>query len=61
MNDLRTMWRELWWYMAKGQKLEYDSLKGTDVFEFWTMYDLWKQQTAREREALQSKARKKSN
>lgn len=27
--------------MSNGIKSEYDKIVATDVFEFWTLYDLW--------------------
>ena len=27
--------------MANGVKSEYDGILGTDVFDFWSIYDLW--------------------
>jgi hypothetical protein len=46
------MWQETWWAMAGGIKSEYDSVKGTDVFEFWKLFDLWKLKQEREVKAL---------
>ena len=38
---LRRTWRELWFKMAKGDLQQYETIKATDVFEFWTLYGLW--------------------
>lgn len=39
--------------MANGVKSEYDKIYATDLFEFWTLYDLWmdkiKEENARRR------------
>jgi hypothetical protein len=59
INDLRGMWQELWWAMAGGKMDEYHKIKGTNVFEFWKIFDLWKAQTARQREALRQQSKKK--
>lgn len=52
------MWRELWWKMAGGIKSEYDKIKGTSVFEFWALFDLWKNKIELEREAVKNKPKK---
>jgi hypothetical protein len=49
------MWRELWWKMAGGIKSEYDKIKGTDVQEFWKLFDLWHDQIQKERELYKQK------
>lgn len=51
------MWRELWFTMAEGKKSEYDRIKATDVLEFWALYDLWKQQNARQRDEYAARSR----
>jgi hypothetical protein len=53
------MWRELWWAMAKGKKSEFDRIKATNVFEFWGVFDLWKEQMKLERSALERQAKRK--
>lgn len=36
------MWREIWLKMAGGKIVEYNTIKGMDVIEFWPLYDIWK-------------------
>lgn len=48
--DLRNMWREVWWGMAGGAIAEYEQIKKTDVFEYWKLFDLWRERVDRERE-----------
>lgn len=40
-RNTKKEWIELWFKMANGVKSEYDKIYATDVFEFWTLYDLW--------------------
>lgn len=41
MKKIKRDWVELWWKMAGGVKSEFDRILMTDVFDFWTIYDLW--------------------
>ncbi len=41
--------------VADGVKSEYEKIKTTDVFEFWKLFDLWKEKTARERDLFKQK------
>lgn len=54
IEDLRKMWRELWWAMAAGGFGEYQSIKGLEVLEFWGVYDLWKEKIKTEHEHLKA-------
>jgi hypothetical protein len=58
MEDLRKMWRELWWAMAGGNLGEYDILKSLEVMEFWKIYDLWKVKIKMEHEAIKARGKK---
>lgn len=40
-KKMKDSWRELWWNMAKGSQTEYEEIKALDVFEFYTLKDLW--------------------
>lgn len=53
------MWRELWWIMASGKVSEYDKIKRIDVFEFWKIYDLWKEGQKRERDNAKAHTERK--
>ncbi len=53
------MWRELWFSMAKGSKVEYDRIKATPVLEFWGLYDLWRERIKQEVEAMKKANNKK--
>jgi hypothetical protein len=55
VQEMRDMWRELWYGMAEGSKTEYDKIKVTDVFEFWKLFDLHKEKVKKERETYQKK------
>lgn len=55
------MWREVWWSMAGGVKSEYDKIKATDVFEYWKLFDLWRDRLNRERELYQHKQNQHTN
>lgn len=59
VNKLREMWRELWWVMSGGKVSEYDRLKKIDVFEFWFLYDKWKEQMKQQRDAAKAHAERK--
>lgn len=50
------MWRELWFKMADGVKSEYDKIKSTNLFEFYHLFDLWRDKIDRERKAYERKA-----
>lgn len=45
--------------MANGIKSEYENIKATDVFEFWTIFDLWEEKMQRETEAIKSRIPRK--
>jgi len=47
--------------MAGGVKSEYDKIKATDVFEYWKLFDLWRDRVNRERELYQQKQQKQHN
>jgi len=34
-------WREILWVMAKGDAINYDSLKRKDTFEFFALFQTW--------------------
>lgn len=55
VQEMRDTWREVWWTMAEGIKSEYDKIKATDVFEYWKLFDLWKDKVDRERETYKTK------
>lgn len=40
-KKMKDSWIELWWHMAKGSQVEYERIKSLDVFEFYTLRDLW--------------------
>lgn len=43
-------WKELWYAMAEQDTTRYKVLKASDVFEFWSLFDAWKEKL----EALKS-------
>lgn len=43
--------------MADGIKSEYEKIKGTDVLEYWKLFDLWQEQVSKEREFYKNKNR----
>lgn len=45
--------------MAEGKKSEYEKIKGTPVFEFWQIFDLWKTKVKQDNERLKSHKNKK--
>jgi hypothetical protein len=55
VQGLRDTWRETWWSMADGNKSEYDKIKATSVFEFWKLFDLWREKVERERDVYRKK------
>lgn len=55
------MWRELWWTMAGGKISEYETIKKIDVFEFWKVYDLWKEKMQTERDAAKARSERKKH
>jgi len=54
IKRLRKMWRGLWWRMAGEVKSEYERIKGTDVFEFFPLFDLWFESVKKRTKDLQS-------
>lgn len=56
VDKLRNMWRELWFVMGAGKIAEYDRIKRLDVFEFWFLYDKWKERAQAQRDAAKSQA-----
>lgn len=52
------MWAEIWWSMSGGVKSEYDSLKKTDVQEFWRLFDLWQDKLEKQRELYRKQSTK---
>jgi hypothetical protein len=41
--EIKEHWRKLWYAMADGDTNQYEKIKALDIFEFWAMYDNWKQ------------------
>lgn len=33
------MWTRIFWGMSNGNKSDFDSLKGTEIAEFWYLFD----------------------
>jgi hypothetical protein len=56
---MKKHWMELWWKMAGGLKSEYDQLLATDIFDFWTLYDLWLDRIKDENARRRSQANKR--
>lgn len=50
INEMRATWQEIWWAMGGGVKSEYDKIKATDVFEYYKLFDLWRERVNRERD-----------
>lgn len=46
--------------MAGGVKSEYERIKGTDIFEFWAIFDLWKEKVKAETNDYKQKRRKQN-
>lgn len=42
VNEMIKNWQELWFYMADYDMNAYLKIKGTDVFEFWSLFEVWK-------------------
>lgn len=55
VDETRTTWRRLWWEMSDHVKSEYDKIKTTDIFEFYSLLDMWAAQVKAEREAYKQK------
>jgi hypothetical protein len=55
VEETRNTWRRLWWEMAGHVKSEYDKIKITDIFEFYSLLDMWSAQVKAERETYKQK------
>jgi hypothetical protein len=56
---MKDSWRELWWHMAKGSQTEYERIKALDVFEFYTVRDLWESEIRARNAAARQQQNKK--
>jgi hypothetical protein len=45
--------------MVDGDLQQYERLKGTDIFEFWTIFDEWKDRNDHKRRELEKIRKKK--
>jgi hypothetical protein len=55
VQDLRSLWREVWWGMGNGNITEYNRIKAMDVMEYYKLFDLWRARVDKERELYQQR------
>jgi hypothetical protein len=52
-------WQELWFSMADMDSTRYEAIKGTDIIEFYTLFDSWKTKIEAKNAAMEEQNRKR--
>lgn len=55
VRELKEMWQELWFKMAGGVISEYNRIKQINLFEFYALFDLWREEVGKEKKNLKRK------
>jgi hypothetical protein len=54
-----TKWRQTWMSMADGDAVQYEKLKGLDIWEFWPLFDRWKEEQTQKLKHYEEMRRKR--